>query len=270
MKIDGNKCKNCRQCIPYCPVQAIKDTPKGVCIDQDLCVECGVCYRSRICKSGALAPFSRRYSCKPIPFISRVTGRVLRILAGYTPGMTHLGSPRRIRETFSDPFTTSILTQISGRGTAEIKTNDVTGRYRPGEIGFCIEVGRPGIGATMKEVEQFTVALAQLGVYFEPDNPMTRLIRDTRGHLQKKYHEERVLSAIIECKVNFDDVGNIFELIKRLDRQTDTVFTVGVISTIDLHGETPVLEKIAEYGLCPSTHSKINVGLGIPSSEGDR
>jgi hypothetical protein len=49
-----------------------------------------------------------------------------------------------------------------GRGTAEVKTNDVTGRVKEGEAGFVIEFGRPSVGARFRDIQEMTKALAAL------------------------------------------------------------------------------------------------------------
>jgi hypothetical protein len=64
-----------------------------------------------------------------------------------------------------------------GRGTEEMKTNDVTGRYRDGEVGIAAELGRPCVGFRFRDLERVTTGLAERGIRFEPDNPVTVLTR---------------------------------------------------------------------------------------------
>ncbi len=54
--------------------------------------------------------------------------------------------PRVVRRAFSDPRVPHESTGVHGRGTEEVKTNDVSGRVKAGEVGFTIEFGRPGRG----------------------------------------------------------------------------------------------------------------------------
>ena len=115
MKIDSLKCQKCAKCIPFCPVGAISVKGKNVIIEVDECVECGVCARSGICQDGA---FVRE----------------------------ELVWPRILRAEFSDPTIPHKKTDIAGRGTAEMKTNDVSGRIKRGEVGVAVELGRPGGG----------------------------------------------------------------------------------------------------------------------------
>ncbi|HUV55530.1 MAG TPA: hypothetical protein VMW03_10050 [Candidatus Krumholzibacteriaceae bacterium] len=70
--------------------------------------------------------------------------------------------PRSLRAAFSDPTVVHPGTGVGGRGTEEIKTNDVTGRLRRGEAGIVVELGRPGTGARLRDVEKMAMALAPL------------------------------------------------------------------------------------------------------------
>ena len=54
MIVEQEKCLGCEECIPYCPVQAIKVIEEKASIDLDLCVECGACIRSEVCPTQAL------------------------------------------------------------------------------------------------------------------------------------------------------------------------------------------------------------------------
>jgi len=44
------------------------------------------------------------------------------------------------------------ITRIPSRGADEVKTNDVTGRYRRGGIGFTMDVSRPNVNMTLADV----------------------------------------------------------------------------------------------------------------------
>lgn len=54
MIINHNNCTACESCLPYCPVQAIEADREKVEINQDECVECGVCYRLSVCPVNAI------------------------------------------------------------------------------------------------------------------------------------------------------------------------------------------------------------------------
>jgi hypothetical protein len=151
---------------------------------------------------------------------------------------------------------------VGGRGTEEMKTNDVTDRFKLGEIGFSIEVGRPGMGCLLSTLELFTVALSEIGVAYEKDSPVTALFIDEKGHIREDIKNERVLSAIIEFKINSPQKAiEILNLIRKVDKIIDTVFSVGVVSRFE-DGEIPVLDLITEQGFQIRPNAKINVGLG--------
>ena len=54
--------------------------------------------------------------------------------------------PRVVRRAFSDPRVPHESTGVHGRGTEEVKTNDVSGRVQAGEAGFHDRVRPPGRG----------------------------------------------------------------------------------------------------------------------------
>ena len=231
MIIKEDRCIGCGQCVIVCPVQAIKLIDDKALIDRDLCVECSTCYRSANCPSGAIRK-------------------------------ERLKMPRLVRNPFSDVIATHKLTGVPGRGTEEMKTNDVTGRIGIGEIGFSIEIGRPGIGARLGVAEKFTIPLAKIGVEFEKASPLTALLADDKGHLREDLKNEMVLSAIIEFKVPIEKTTEVLDLIKKLDKEIDTVFTVGVISRVMESGDIPVMNLLAERDFSVRPNAKINVGLG--------
>ena len=148
MKI-GEACVGCGTCVPYCPVAAIRvGEDNRARVDQDECVECGVCLNSGVCPVGAI----------------------------YQPG---LGWPRILKAMWSSVVFVHPETKVQGRGTEEMKTNDVTGRFRLGEVGFGVELGRPSTGARFEDAEKVAMAMAEFGVEFEPMNPLTKYL-DTR------------------------------------------------------------------------------------------
>jgi NAD-dependent dihydropyrimidine dehydrogenase PreA subunit len=232
MKIYEDRCVRCRNCIIYCPVGAIKETENSVYVDQELCVECGVCLRSGACRNGAL----------------------------YQP---QLGWPRILRAQFSDPLVPHPSTGIIGRGTSEMKTNDVTGRFKEGEVGFAVEMGRPGVSTSFADVEKVAMALAGR-VKFEPLNPVTSLIDPETGKLRDpSVGRERVLSAIIEFKTSEEEGLEILRLLKEVSREVETVFSLCVISRCR-DFEIPFRSRMLEAGFQPRINGKTNVGLGRP------
>ena len=232
MQIDEDKCIKCQTCIPYCPVDAIQTGHADVFIDQDLCVECAACLKSGACAEHAIY--------QPI-----------------------LKWPRILRAQFSDPLVTHPITGISGRGTAEMKTNDVTKRFIKGELGFAIEVGRPGVSTSFADVEQIAQALASR-VEFEPLNPVTQLLDPETGKFQDEtILNERVLSAIIECKTTATQGLNVLHQLKTVASTLDTVFSLCVISRCQ-GLDIPFKGVMEAAGFQPRMNGKTNVGLGRP------
>lgn len=231
LRIKEDKCIGCGQCVIICPVRAIKLIGNITKIDRDLCVECSTCYRFANCPSNAIKK-------------------------------ERLKMPRLIRNPFSDVIATHKLTGVPGRGTEEMKTNDVTGRVGPSEIGFSIEIGRPGIGSCLGVAEQFTVPLAKIGVEFEKSSPLTSLFNDDKGHLGKEFKDEMVLSAIIEFKIPYNKTNEVLDLIKKLDKEISTIFSVGVISMVNENGHIPIVNLLTDNNFIVRPNAKINVGLG--------
>ncbi|SDF28821.1 4Fe-4S binding protein [Sporolituus thermophilus] len=238
MVIDQEKCIGCGICIPYCPVQAIALVGKKAVIDHDTCLECGNCIRSKVvrCPRGAIYE---------------------------EPGIYE--TPRAVRRFFSDPMTTHKVTKVPGRGTEEVKTNDVTGRVCRGEVGIALEIGRPCLGATMADIERITMGLAELGIKFEECNPLTHLMADReKGIIAAEYKGEKVVSAIVEFTAPFDQLKPILTKVKELAAQLDTVFSLDLICCYEDDGTLPALPVLAELGIQPRVNAKVNLGLGRP------
>lgn len=235
MLIDKSLCIACEQCLPYCTVRAISINGGHALIDRDRCVECGVCLRSGACSQEAIV-------------------------------REELEWPRVIRSHFSDPMASHPSTGIMGRGTMEMKTNDVTGRYRSGEVGFGVELGRPGVSTSMVDVEKVAMAVARVGVYWEvKGNPTTYLMADqTTGKLQEDVLQERVLSAIIEFKAPSTKLPEILAALREISLEIDTVFSVSMITKVEPDGRLPNVEAAEALGYKTLPNPKINVGLGRP------
>jgi hypothetical protein len=182
--------------------------------------------------------------------------------------------PRVVRRAFSDPRVPHESTGVEGRGTEEVKTNDVTGRVGPGDVGFTIELGRPGVGVRFRDIQEVCRALAAAGVAFEQKNPVTSLMSDVAtGTIREDILDEKVLSAIVEIKVPIARAEEIIRLVWDVEKRIDTVVTIGAGVRCDAQGDdtvvAPILERLG-YNLA---RAKTNVGLGrrgVPTSAPER
>jgi hypothetical protein len=171
--------------------------------------------------------------------------------------------PRVVRRAFSDPRVPHESTGVEGRGTEEVKTNDVTGRVGPGDVGFTIELGRPGVGVRFRDIQEMCMALAAAGVAFEKKNPITSLMSDAAtGTIREDILGEKVLSAIVEIKVPVARAEEIIRLVWDVEKRIDTVVTIGAGVRCNEHGDdavvAPILERLG-YNLA---RAKTNIGLG--------
>jgi Fe-S-cluster-containing hydrogenase component 2 len=239
LQIDRDLCIGCESCVPYCPVGAIKFEDGTAYIEYDECVECGVCRRLADC---------------PVDAINESDDV--------------LTWPRSVRKAFSDPTVKHEDTGVRGRGTEEVKTNDVTARFKRGFYGMAMEFGRPGVGTRLYEVEPVTKALAAAGVKFEAKNPLTTLMTDPEvGEIKEEVRNERVLSAIIEFIVPEERLEELVESVLAAAKETSTVFSWCLVSRFATDGSLPVMERLNKLGIQLPQHMKVNVGLGLPRGE---
>jgi hypothetical protein len=143
-----------------------------------------------------------------------------------------------------------------------VKTNDVTNRVGPGEVGFTVEFGRPAVGARLREVQAVTMALARIGAVFEKNNPVTALMADpATGAINPEVLEEKVLSAIVEVRTPQAMLPVVLRTVKEVSATLDTVVSVGVAVRCDGEGENPVEAVLAGEGV-RVFRGKTNLGLG--------
>ena len=168
-----------------------------------------------------------------------------------------------VRRAFSDPSVPHESTGVEGRGTEEVKTNDVTGRVKVGDAGFTIEFGRPGIGVRFREIQKMCWALAKANVSFEKKNPITWLMSEVNtGTLREDILNEKVMSAIVEIKVPVERTEEILHIVWEVEKQLDTVVAIGVATRCGEHGEEVVVAPILERMGYKLQRAKTNIGLG--------
>jgi ferredoxin len=264
MEIDKKKCVGCGNCHAVCTMGVIYLDGDGKSIvNQDECVECFTCYR--VCRNEGYRPWFVR-AIRRILFLLRL-GYLAEVDVCPTGALAppELEWPRSIRAVFSDPTTIHPGTGVPGRGTDEIKTNDVTGRLRKGEVGLVIEMGRPGIGAYFRDIEKVAMVLAKLKPHFEKNNPVTQLmVNPETGKIRNDVLNEKVLSAIIEIKTALDRIPEFLHVLEQVAKEVDTVISVGVASKCLPDGTIPHEEWIKKAGYKLSVNGKTNIGLGRP------
>lgn len=238
-KINAEKCIGCRICQKFCTVDAIKYKDKKCFIAADECVDCYVCIRQKVCPKGAIEPTE---------------------LDNFYKQFVHM---------MSDPVENHGVTGVTGRGTEEVKTNDVTGRVKKGRIGLCIDVGRPGAGARLYDVEKIAMACASAGVKLEnkEHTPLAALMTDLNtGKLEPESLNYRLLSVIIEGNCDEKDLPRVLEALKKVSSEIETVFSLGLIMRVDENGFNPALNCLDDLGIPRPHRGKVNVGLGKPLS----
>jgi len=267
MIIDPKKCVACGNCVAICPMGAIHIDPvkKRATVNQDECVECYTCFRGMSTEH-----------------LNPTMVRTIRKLGGWfrwrfdpepdvcpTAAITEqeLTWPRIVRRAFSDPIVPHESTGVHGRGTEEVKTNDITNRVGLEEAGFTVEFGRPTVGVRFWQIQEMTTALARTGITFEQRNPVTSLMTDTStGEIRTDILNEKILSAIVEFKTALVNVPAILHKIQAVAKTLDTVVAVGVSARCDQEGENRLEEILIREGFT-FNRGKTNLGLGRPSVE---
>jgi len=262
MRINHDKCVACGNCIPICPMGAIAIDPRTnrAMIDAESCVECFQCFRGMsqehlnptVVRAVRKALAWVRLRFEPEPDVCPT--------AAFEPD--ELVWPRVVRRAFSDVTATHESTGIHGRGTEEVKTNDVTKRVTYGEAGFVVEFGRPAIGVYFEDIQRMTTALARAGAVFEERNPVTQLMSDRqRGVIQSDILKEKVLSAIVEFKTALPHAETFIDVIEHVALTLNTVVSLGVSAVCEPDGANPIEDIMSRRGY-PVIRGKTNLGLG--------
>jgi hypothetical protein len=234
---------------------------KRATINRDECVECYACYNGlsqehlnpTLVRTVRRVFAALRIRFEPEPDVCPT--------AAFEPD--ELTWPRVVRRAFSDPSVPHESTGVEGRGTEEVKTNDVTGRVKVGDVGFTIEFGRPGVGVRFREIQEMCWALAKANVSFEKKNPVTSLMSDVAtGTLRPDFLNEKVMSAIVEIKVPVARTEEIIRLVWDVEKRLDTVISLGVATRCGEHGEEVIVAPILQRLGYKLERAKTNIGLG--------
>jgi ferredoxin len=263
MRIDAQKCVACGNCTYVCPMGAIYIDPviHRATVDRDECVECYACYNGL--SQEHLNPTMVRTMRKVFQFFRLRFDPEPDVCPTAAFAPEDLAWPRIVRRAFSDPRVPHESTGVEGRGTEEVKTNDVSGRVNAGEVGFTIEFGRPAVGVRFRDIQKMTMRLARAGVAFEKKNPVTTLLKDeATGEIREDILDEKIMSAIVEIKVPVARTEEVVRMVWEVEKEVDTVVCLGVGARCESNGEEHVVASILEkLGYHPQ-RAKTNIGLG--------
>ena len=239
--IVSNLCTGCKLCQKYCSVDAIgfDDASKKCVIDAVRCTECYVCLRQKVCPKDAIIP----------PQLDSFL--------------------KQFQHVISDPMENHGVTGVTGRGTEEVKTNDVTGRVKRGQVGICIDMGRPGMGVFLRDAEKVAMACAAAGVQLQgaDHTPIAALMTDlSTGKMQEDCYDYHLLSCIVEGVCTEEGLPKVLQALDKVQHEIDTVFSLGLILRTDDDGNTKALDCLDELGINRPFRGKVNVGLGKPLS----
>ena len=262
MQVDQDKCVACSNCVPVCPMGAIHIDPtlNRATVNEEECVECFTCYRG----------MSKEHLNPTLVRTIRGFLKLLRIRFDPEPDVCPTDAlteqtltwPRIVRRAFSDPLVSHESTGVAGRGTEEVKTNDVTDRVKEGEIGLTIEFGRPGVGVRFRDIQTMSMALAPLPVKFEEKNPVFSLMSDpATGAIREDVLDEKVLSAILELQTTPEHVPQLLRAVEQIAGGLTTIVAIGVATRCDAQGEN-LLEPLLEREGYTGYRAKTNLGLG--------
>jgi ferredoxin len=269
MRINPDKCVACGNCTYICPMGAIYIDPaiKRATVNLVECVECYSCYNG----------LSQEHLNPTLVRTLRKVFQWMRVRFDPEPDVCPTAAfepdelvwPRVVRRAFSDPRVPHESTGVEGRGTEEVKTNDISGRVKVGEVGFTIEFGRPGVGVWFRDIQKMCSALAEAGVSFEKRNPITSLMSDVAtGTIREDILNEKVLSAIVEIKAPVERTEEVIRLVWKIEKEVDTVIAIGVGARCDETGEDHVVAPILERLGYKLERAKTNIGLGRITNPG--
>jgi len=228
--VDRDKCIGCGQCVPLCPMGAIRMVDGKSLVNAAECAECGVCRRSGVCPADAICDGDLEW-------------------------------PRVLRSVFSNPLAEHKGTGVRGRGSEGLKTNDSQDRYRRGQMGVFVELGRPVLGARFRDVER-VVKYFKLREYAVCEhNPVADLVADpSTGALKPEILDEKVISCLVEFILPETAARELVEMVEVLRGEVESVFNVSVALRARDDGTSPI-EALFGPEVFRLPNGKVNLGL---------
>ena len=164
MYINPDKCVACGNCTYVCPMGAIYVDPviKRAVVDRNECVECYACFNG----------LSQEHLNPTMVRTMRRVFQMMRLRFDPEPDVCPTAAfepdklewPRVVRRAFSDPRVPHESTGVAGRGAAEVKTNDVSGRVKKtARWASPSSLGRPGVGVWFSDIQKMAVGHGQGG-----------------------------------------------------------------------------------------------------------
>ena len=114
------------------------------------------------------------------------------------------------------------------------------------------------------------MACAGAGFKLAPqeETPLAAVMTDINtGKLHDECLDYRLLSVIIEGRCREERIKDVLAALQRVEKEIDTVFSLGLISRVDDEGRCSALDCLEELGIPQPHRGKVNVGLGRPLAE---
>ena len=257
--IDGTKCTQCMECLPCCPVEAIIASPDGgeVVIDAQRCTECGLCRRDEVCPVDAIVALD-------LTWPRSLRGKFQPQYGPYRSAPTLAKTVKPVSYS-TEPFT------FRRHELPSEHTSDADGLLGQGEAAVLVELGRPHLGTTFRDVQKVAQALLPLGLNLRQQYPnaderssLAEIATDAAaGTLIPEVLRERAGWVVLKLVTTEQRVPETIRCLKQVAADIDTVFALGVLSHVSRDGSTIAERAATESGVTPAFNCKTNVGLRL-------